>query len=375
MEPGESLEDAVAREVFEETGVRIDAIEYHSSQPWPFPSSLMLGFTAHALTQTIELRDDELEDARWFTRSEVAGGVPLLPPNQSISFSLIEHWFDAGRRTAGRRPVVAPDPRGRVLAAIAIGGGLPTLAFVLGAAFLAGFVDSIVGGGGLIQVPALLAGYPGIAPPELLGTNKLGSICGTGSAVYRYTRFVRIPWRSLVPAAGLAFFAALAGASLVNRVPAAVFRPLVPIMLVGVLAYVLYRKDLGAVHRPAVMSRRSTMLAAAGICAIGLYDGFFGPGTGSFLMLLFIRVHGFDFLHASAAARLVNVATNAGALVYFGVHADIHWTLGLCLGVCNASGSFAGIHAAHRRGAGFVRIVFIAVVAALIAKTAWDGFQ
>jgi len=246
---------------------------------------------------------------------------------------------------------------------------------VLGVAFLAGFVDSIVGGGGLIQVPALLAGYPNIAPQEVLGTNKLGNICGTGSAVYRYARFVRIPWRSLLPAAGLAFLAALAGASLVSRVPAAVFRPLVPIMLVGVLAYVLCRRDLGAVHRPAVMSRRRTMLAWAGISAIGLYDGFFGPGTGSFLMLLFMRVHGFDFLHASAAARLINVATNAGALVYFGVHADIHWVLGLCLGLCNASGSIAGIKTARRHGVGFVRVLFIAVVSTLIAKTAWDGFR
>jgi hypothetical protein len=246
---------------------------------------------------------------------------------------------------------------------------------VLGAAFLAGFVDSIVGGGGLIQVPALLAGYPAIAPQELLGTNKLGSICGTGSAVYRYARFVRIPWRSLLPGAGLAFVAALTGASLVSRVPAAVFRPLVPIMLVGVLAYVLYRKDLGAVHRPAVFHRRRSILAATGVCAIGLYDGFFGPGTGSFLMVLFIRVHGFDFLHASAAARLINVATNAGALVYFGMNAEVHWGLGLCLGVFNAFGSVAGIRTARHRGAGFVRTVFIVVVSTLIAKTAWDGFR
>jgi len=96
VEPGESLEDAVAREVLEETGIQVDAIEYHSSQPWPFPASLMLGFTAHAATHTVHLHDEELEDARWFTRAEVAAGVPLLPPNQSISFSLIEHWFDAG---------------------------------------------------------------------------------------------------------------------------------------------------------------------------------------------------------------------------------------------------------------------------------------
>ena len=256
---------------------------------------------------------------------------------------------------------------------MALGGSYATLAFVLCAAFLAGFIDSIVGGGGLIQVPALFAGYADIAPPELLGTNKLGSLCGTTSAVYRYARFVRIPWRSLAPAAALAFAASLVGASWVSSVPPAVFRPLVPIMLALVLGYVLWHRDLGASHEPVVLTRRRGLLASAGICGIGLYDGFFGPGTGSFLMLLFIRVHGFDFLHASAAARLVNAATNAGALVYFGAHSQIHWVLGLCLGLSNASGSILGIRVARRHGTPFVRILFIAVVAALIAKTAWDA--
>jgi NAD+ diphosphatase len=96
VEPGESLEDAVAREVLEETGIIVNQIEYHSSQPWPFPSSLMLGFTAHALTTDIARRDDELEDAQWFTREDLKSGRPLVPPSVSISFRLIEHWFDAG---------------------------------------------------------------------------------------------------------------------------------------------------------------------------------------------------------------------------------------------------------------------------------------
>jgi len=104
----------VAREVLEETGVEIDMLDYHSSQPWPFPASLMLGFRAHALTHEVRLRDQELEDARWFTRAELASGVPLLPPSQSISFRLIEHWFDAGgdRRLSDIQPGTPwPSPR------------------------------------------------------------------------------------------------------------------------------------------------------------------------------------------------------------------------------------------------------------------------
>jgi uncharacterized protein len=245
---------------------------------------------------------------------------------------------------------------------------------VLCAAFLAGFVDAIVGGGGLIQVPALFAGYPLVSPPALLGTNKLGSICGTSSAFMRYLRVVRIPWRMLLPAAGVALVAALAGASLVSAVSPALFRPLVPIMLALVLAYVLWHKDMGAHHAPIVFSRRRGYFALAAIGGIGFYDGFFGPGTGSFLMLLFIRVYGFDFLHASAGARMVNVATNLGALLFFGLHGDVHWALGVTLGVCNGAGSVLGAHTAVKHGSKFIRAIFIAIVIALICKTGADAW-
>ena len=223
-------------------------------------------------------------------------------------------------------------------------------------------------------MPALFAAYPQGSPPELLGTNKLGSICGTSSAVMRYLRVVRIPWRVILPAAAVAFLAALAGASLVSAVSPAVFRPLVPIMLSVVLVYVLWHKDLGAHHAPVVFSRRRGFLALAAIGGIGFYDGFFGPGTGSFLMLLFIRLYGFDFLHASAGARTINVATNAGALLFFGFHAEVHWGLGIALGACNASGSLLGAHTALKHGSKFIRAIFIAIVIALIAKTGYDAW-
>jgi len=245
---------------------------------------------------------------------------------------------------------------------------------VLCAAFLAGLVDAIVGGGGLIQLPALLAGYPSVPPPELLGTNKLGSICGTGGAVMRYMRVARIPWRVLLPAAVVAFLAALAGASLVSAVSPALFRPLVPCILTIVLAYVLWQKDVGLKHAPIEFSGGRGLLALTAVAGIGMYDGFFGPGTGSFLMLMFIRLYGFDFLHASMGARAVNVATNAGALALFGIHEQVHWPLGLALGACNAAGSVLGAHIAVKHGSKFVRGIFIAVVAILIAKTARDAW-
>jgi uncharacterized protein len=226
----------------------------------------------------------------------------------------------------------------------------------------------------LIQLPALFAAYPLSSPADLLGTNKLGSICGAAGAVMRYMRVVRIPWRVLWPAAAVAFLSALAGASLVSAVSPALFRPLVPVMLGVVLVYVLWHKDLGACHAPILFSRRRGYLALAAMSGIGLYDGFFGPGTGSFLMLLFIRLYGFDFLHASAGARTINVATNAGALVFFGIHGEIHWGLGIALGVCNAAGSVLGAHTAVSHGSKFVRVIFIAIVVALIAKTGADAW-
>lgn len=272
---------------------------------------------------------------------------------------------------------IARYPRRIVLdfAPLAAGQSPLALALVLAAGFFAGFIDSIGGGGGLIQVPALFAAYPNAPPAGLLGTNKLGSICGVSSATLRYMRVVTLPWRRLWPALCAAFLAALLGAGLVSHVSPSVFRPLVPFMLCAVLVYVLWHKDLGARHAPREMQGRRLLAAIATIGAIGFYDGFFGPGTGSFLMLLFIRMYGFDFLHASAGARAVNVATNGGALLLFALQGQVHWAFGLSLGLSNALGSVLGAHTAIKHGSKFVRAIYIVVVVSLIAKTAFDAIH
>ncbi len=248
------------------------------------------------------------------------------------------------------------------------------LLLVVLAAFGAGLVDAMVGGGGLIQLPALLTAYPSTPPAVLLGTNKFASIFGTGSAVLRFARGVHIPWKMLLPLLPVVFLGALGGARVATLVPPAVFRPLVPVMLAVVLVYMLWHKDLGTNHAPLAISRRRAVAAALLLGGTGFYDGFFGPGTGSFFMFLLIRLYGFDFLHSAASARVLNVATNAGALVWFGSQLELLWLVAILMAVANVSGAVVGTGLALKHGSGFVRRIFVAVVLVLIARTAWQAY-
>jgi uncharacterized membrane protein YfcA len=249
------------------------------------------------------------------------------------------------------------------------------LALVLVAAFGAGFVDAMAGGGGLIQLPALFAAYPNAPHTALLGTGKLAGLAGTTSAIARFVRHVRIDPAIVMPAATGAFACSLFGAWIATRVPPDRFRTLVPFLLAAVLLYTLLHRDLGREHRPRARSSHTGWLAAGTAGAIGLYDGFFGPGTGSFLVFLFVRVFGLDFLHASASAKIVNAATNVAAILLFGLTGELYWLLGLVMAACNVAGAQFGSHLAIRRGSVLVRKVFIVVVGALIAKTAWDALR
>jgi hypothetical protein len=246
---------------------------------------------------------------------------------------------------------------------------------VLVAAFTAGLIDAMVGGGGLIQIPALFAVYPNVPPATLLGTSKLGGLFGTISAVARYAQKVVIPWRALLPMALVALVMSVGGAWLARVVAPEVFRPLVPVMLLAVLIYVVWRKDLGGEHAPRTFSGSHHIVGAALIAAIGLYDGFFGPGTGSLLIFVFVRCYGYDFLHAGAAARAINVATNAAALSYFASHGLVLWSIGAAMAACNIVGASLGARLALRGGSAFVRQAFIVIVSLLILRTAWTALR
>ena len=241
------------------------------------------------------------------------------------------------------------------------------------AAFLAGLVDAVVGGGGLIQLPAIFSLFPKEVPATLLGTNKLASVFGTTTAAVNYARRVRVAWSTAAPAAVAAFVLSFAGAWTVTHVPADFVRFLLPFVLVAVAVYTFKKKDFGSVHAP-VHSGMTERWFAVGIgAAIGFYDGFFGPGTGSFLLFLFVRFFGFDFLGASAAAKVVNVACNVAALIWFGYSGHLIWQLGMLMAACQICGSLVGTRLAIKHGSAFVRKLFLAVVSLLILKTGYDA--
>lgn len=239
-------------------------------------------------------------------------------------------------------------------------------------AFFAGLVDAMVGGGGLVQIPLLFNVFPGAAPATLFGTNKAVSVVGTAFAARRYLGKVEMDWRVLWRVALAAFVASFAGAATVGLFPSDMLRPLVIVLLVAVLIHTVRKKSFGVVAQACQPGKTRPLLALVLGTAIGFYDGFFGPGTGSFLIFLFIRCYAWDFLRASAAAKVVNVSTNLAALAWFVPVGAIMLKVAATMVLANLAGAWLGAHLAIRNGAAFVRRVFIIVVCALIARLVWD---
>ena len=249
----------------------------------------------------------------------------------------------------------------------------PELPWLLLIAFMAGGIDAAVGGGGLVQLPGLFTALPQQAPAVLLGSNKFTSMFGTATAAWRYARRIRIPWTVVLPAAAAAFACSFLGATTVSLLPREAIRPLVLVLLVAMLIYTLVKKDFGALQRPQQLGRHELVIAIALGGAIGFYDGFFGPGTGSFLIFLFIRFFGQDFLGASASAKIVNLATNLAALAWFLPAGQVLFAIAVPMALANVAGSVTGSWLALRGGTPLIRRLFLTLVVILIARMAWDS--
>ena len=247
-----------------------------------------------------------------------------------------------------------------------------TVAALCGFAFVASFTDAVVGGGGLIQLPALLVLVPDAPLPVIFGTHKVASTTGTMAAVARYARGLRIEWQVTIPAAFAAFACSLLGAHAVSAIDPAVLRPVIVGLLVVVAVITWRTRDFGAVHLPRLAPRAALVAALLTGGVLGFYDGFFGPGAGTFLIFAFVGLFGFDFLAATSAAKVVNLGSNFSAALYFVLTDQVLYRLALPMAVASIAGGTVGRRLALAKGVGLVRLFFLALVGALVIKLALD---
>ena len=243
------------------------------------------------------------------------------------------------------------------------------------AAFCAGFVDAIVGGGGLIQLPAALVILPQFPVAAVIGTLKIPAFSGTAFAAWQYSKKVTLNWVLLTIICSIAFFASYSGSYLLSKVSNAFMKPVLLVVLTGVALYTYSQKNFG--QRDAEKSiawRKQILLAVAISLLVGFYDGFIGPGAGSFFLLAFVAVLHFDFLHASAHAKLVNLATNLGSVTLFLIKGKIIWLIAVPMAVANALGGMAGAKLAIAKGNRFIRVFFLVVIVLILIRFCWDVF-
>ena len=235
--------------------------------------------------------------------------------------------------------------------------------------FLAAFIDAVVGGGGLISIPALL--WTGIPPITALGTNKLASTMGAIASFTAFVRSGRVDLKLVRILCPLSFVGSLLGVMVVQQIPADFLRPLVLFMLILVAIYSICKKDWGRDSTYHGMTKRMLMLSMLAAFAFGFYDGFFGPGTGSFLLFAFLCI-GFDFLGAAANARALNFASNIAAAVLFSYFGAVNFAYAVPMGIAMIFGAYFGARMAITKGTGYVRPLFILMTTVLIGKQIWD---
>lgn len=249
-----------------------------------------------------------------------------------------------------------------------------TLFFLAAFAFIAGFLDAIVGGGGLIQLPALLIQFPQLALPTLFGTNKIAALSGTSIAAVQYAKRISFNWKVLLSISLFSFIFSFLGARTVSYLDSEALKPLILIILIAIAIYTFIKKDLGNVATKDLSTAKKMIFGALIGAVIGFYDGFFGPGTGSFFVLAFVVILGFDFLSASAYAKVVNCITNISALLVFVNHGNYLLELAILMAVFNVLGNSLGTKIAFKKGNGFIRIVFLIIVMLMILRYSKEVF-
>lgn len=243
------------------------------------------------------------------------------------------------------------------------------------AAFAAGWVDAVVGGGGLILLPAILVVAPQLTAQAALATNKMTAVFGTFTAVVTFSRRIALDWRVMIPAGILAAVAAACGAAAVSLIDRNLFIPIIMVVLVGVAVLITARPTIGTIASPHPPTRRKmgavVFLAAGGF---GFYDGILGPGTGTFFIIAFATLLGTEFVRSAAMAKVLNLGSNIGALAFFAATGHVMWQLGAAMAVCNVIGALLGSRTALSRGSGFVRIVLLVVVICMVVRLGWQQF-
>lgn len=241
-------------------------------------------------------------------------------------------------------------------------------------AFVAGFIDAVVGGGGLIQLPALLIQFPQTNLPTLFGTNKIAALSGTIIAAIQYAKKVKFNLVLLLIISLFAYLASGAGAKIVSLLDVQMLKPIILVILIAIAIYTIFKKDLGAIQLKPISPKKQMIYGSFIGIVVGFYDGFFGPGTGSFLVLGFVLFLGMDFMHASAYAKIVNCITNLSALVVFIHQGNYLLNIAVLMGVSNIIGSYLGSHMAIKKGNAFIRNIFIFIVILMIIRYGYDVF-
>jgi uncharacterized membrane protein YfcA len=248
------------------------------------------------------------------------------------------------------------------------------LIFLCLAAFAAGFIDAIVGGGGLVQTPAGLILLPHLPVSTVIGTLKIPAFSGTALASVQYMQKVKIKWKLMAVMTVLAFCSAVGGSFLLSRANNYFMKPVLLVILIAVAAYTYTKKNFGTHTEKDHSFNQQMIYSIVASIVLGFYDGFIGPGTGSFLVLAFIALLGFDFLKASAHAKMVNLATNLGSIIFFAGTGRILFAIAIPMAVCNAIGGTIGARVAIVKGNKFIRVFFLIIVIGTILRFAYDVF-